>query len=186
MSASEMYSSELPDLKGLMSKLDAMNEESNKAIRKGINRGGDIILAEQKRLISGKSGRLEKAFKKSKLIVGKKGDVGISTGYQEDSFNTQASHGKKYWQKESVGVIGLTFEFGRPGESPQRSGKTMKQTRKRKKNKKSEAVPTEVEINKGLIVPVPHIRRGFDNKVEEAVNATAEELESAIDKVMNK
>lgn len=182
----EIFTSELPDLKGLMGKLDAMDEESNKAIRKGIDRGGNVILAEQKRLIRGKSKRLEKALKKSKLIVGKKGTVGVSTGYQEDCFSTEESHGEQYWKKESDGVMGLTYEFGRPGESPQRSGKTMKQKRKRKKNKKSDAVLTEVEINKGLIVPVPHVRRGFDNKIEEAVNATAEELESAIDKVMNK
>jgi hypothetical protein len=72
----------------------------------------------------------------------------------------------------------------------------MKQKRKRRKKvpvtsnrknakgwKYSEAKLTEVEINKGLIAPVPHVRRGFDNKVEEAVNAAADILEKAIEGV---
>lgn len=181
MSAEEMFHSELPDIRSMINKLNAFDEKANKAIRDGINKGGDIILAEQKRLIStqkvGK--RLSKALKKSRLTVSKKHFVSVSTGYQEDSFNVGA--GDKYWQKESDGIIGLTYEFGRPGQSPQRSGKTMKQKRKRRK---SEAEPTEVTIKKGAIAPVPHVRRGFDNKVEEAVNAVAQELETALDEVM--
>lgn len=197
MSSEEMFHSELPDIRAMINKLNAFDEKANKAIRDGINKGGDIILAEQKRLIStqkvGK--RLSKALKKSRLTVSKKHFVSVSTGYQEDSFNVGA--GDKYWQKESDGIIGLTYEFGRPGQSPQRSGETMKQTRKRRKKipvssnrknakgwKYSEAEPTEVTIKKGAIAPVPHIRRGFDNKIEEAVNAVAQELEKALDEVM--
>lgn len=197
MSAEEMFNSELPDIRSMINKLNAFDEKANKAIRDGINKGGDIILAEQKRLIStqkvGK--RLSKALKKSRLTVSKKHFVSVSTGYQEDSFNVGA--GDKYWQKESDGIIGLTYEFGRPGQSPQRSGETMKQKRKRRKKvpsssnrknakgwKYSEAEPTEVTIKKGAIAPVPHVRRGFDNKVEEAVNAVAQELETALDEVM--
>ena len=185
MSAEEMFHSELPDIRSMINKLNAFDEKANKAIRDGINKGGDIILAEQKRLIStqkvGK--RLSKALKKSRLTVSKKHFVSVNTGYQEDSFNVGA--GDKYWQKESDGIIGLTYEFGRPGQSPQRSGETMKQKRKNAKGwKYSEAEPTEVTIKKGAIAPVPHVRRGFDNKVEEAVNAVAQELETALDEVM--
>ncbi len=190
MSAEEMFHSELPDIRAMINKLNAFDEKANKAIRDGINKGGDIILAEQKRLIStqkvGK--RLSKALKKSRLTVSKKHFVSVSTGYQEDSFNVGA--GDKYWQKESDGIIGLTYEFGRPGQSPQRSGGTMKQTRKRRKKipvsskrknakgwKYSEAEPTEVTIKKGAIAPVPHIRRGFDNVVEKAAEAVANKIE---------
>ena len=198
MSAEEVFHSDLPDLKKLISQLDAMDEKANQAIRSGVNKAGDIILAEQKRLISshdvGK--RLSKALKKGQLYFNKKGTAVITTGYQSDSFNVGS--GDKYWQKESDGIIGLTYEFGRPGQSPQRSGKTMKQKRKRRKKvsvsskrknakgwKYSEADLTEVTIKKGAIAPVPHVRRGFDNKVEEAVNAVAEILEEAIEKSIN-
>lgn len=190
----DFFSSEIPDLKALINTFNMSNEVVNKAVIKGIHAGADIILAEQKRLIIGTSSRLAKALKKGKMSVTKKGNVGISTGYQEDSFNVGA--GDKYWQKESDGIIGLTYEFGRPGQSPQRSGETMKQKRKRRKKvpsssnrknakgwKYSEAEPTEVTIKKGAIAPVPHVRRGFDNKVEEASNAAvdivAEALENA-------
>ena len=37
MSADDMFSSTLPDLKGLMKKLDAMNEKQNSAMIKGTN-----------------------------------------------------------------------------------------------------------------------------------------------------
>lgn len=199
MSAEEVFHSELPDIRSMIKKLDAFDERANKVIRDGINRGGDIILAEQRRLIgSQKVGkRLSKAIKKSRLTVSKKNKkfVSVSMGYQEDSFNVGS--GDKYWQKESDGIIGLTYEFGRPGQSIQRSGKTMKQKRKRRKKipvsskrknakgwKYSEAELTDVEIKKGSIVPVPHIRRGFDNKIEEAVNAVAQEFENVIEEVM--
>lgn len=196
MSAEVVFHSDLPDLKKLIKQLDVMDEKANQAIRRSVGKAGDMILAEQKHLISqhavGK--RLSKALKKGKIYTDKKGTVGVSIGYQPDSFNVGS--GDKYWQKESDGVIGMTYEFGRPGQSPQHSGKTMKQKRKRRKKvpvtsnrknakgwKYSEAKLTEVEINKGLIAPVPHVRRGFDNKVEEAVNAAADILEKAIEGV---
>ena len=198
MSAEEVFHSELPDIRSMIKKLDAFDERANKAIRDGINRGGDIILAEQRRLIgSQKVGkRLSKAIKKSRLTVSKKNKnfVSVSMGYQEDSFNVGS--GDKYWQKESDGIIGLTYEFGRPGQSPQRSGETMKQKRKRRKKvsvsskrknakgwKYSEAEPTEVTIKKGAIAPVPHVRRGFDNKVEEAADAAVNIVVQALEKV---
>ena len=198
MSAEEVFHSELPDIRSMIKKLDAFDERANKVIRDGINRGGDIILAEQRRLIgSQKVGkRLSKAIKKSRLTVSKKNKnfVSVSMGYQEDSFNVGS--GDKYWQKESDGIIGLTYEFGRPGQSPQRSGETMKQKRKRRKKvpvsskrknakglKYSEAEPTEVTIKKGAIAPVPHVRRGFDNKVEEAADAAVNIVVQALEKV---
>ena len=74
MSAEEVFHSELPDIRSMIKKLDAFDERANKAIRDGLNRGGDIILAEQRRLIgSQKVGkRLSKAIKKSRLTVSKK------------------------------------------------------------------------------------------------------------------
>lgn len=198
MSAEEVFHSEMPELKELIKKLNMFDEKNNLALREGISNGADIILAEQRRLISGhKVGRrLAGAIKKGRLYVTKKGVVGTTIGYQSDSF--KVGSGDKYWQKESAGIIGMTYEFGRPGESRQRSGETMKQKRKRRKKipvrsnrknakgwKYSEAVPTEVEISKGMIAPVPHIRRGFDNKKEEAAELLFRELENAIERAWN-
>ena len=160
MSADDMFSSTLPDLKGLMKKLDAMNEKQNSAMIKGINKGADVILAEQKRLISAKSKRLENALKKSRVIISKN-KVSVASGYQADAFSGE----------NSIGVMGMTYEFGRPGKSRGRDKETMKQTRHGE----------EVDVKKGLIVPVPHVRRGFDNKVEEAADACIETVEEVLD-----
>lgn len=173
-SGESVFTSTLPDLKGLLKKLDAAKDSSNEAIRQGINKGADIILEEQKRLIRGKSKRLADAIKKSDIAVSKKtGTVSVSTGYQGDCFNT--AMGGKYWQKESVGIVGLVHEFGRPGESPGRTDPVMKQTRNGKK----------VKVKKGLIVPTPHIRRGYDIKIGEAAEACAEIFEEEIGRSMD-
>lgn len=175
MSAEEVFTVKVPDLNKMIKDLEALDKRSNEAIRRGINKGADIILEEQKRLIRGKSKRLADAIKKSDIAVSKKtGTVSVSTGYQEDSFNT--AMGDNYWKKESVGIVGLVHEFGRPGESPERTGSTMKQRRRGK----------EVIVDKGIVVPTPHIRRGFDNKVEEAAQAAAQELENTLNEEYDK
>lgn len=172
-SGESVFTSTLPDLKGLLKKLDATKDSSNEAIRRGVNAGADIVMEEQKRLIRGKSRRLADAISKSGIVVEKKGAVSVSTGYQEDCFNV--GQGKEYWKRESVGIIGLVHEFGRPGESPGRTDPVMKQTRNGKK----------VKVKKGLIVPTPHIRRGHDIKIGEAAEACAEIFEEEIGRSMD-
>ena len=41
----------------------------------------------------------------------------------------------------------------------------------------------EVEVLKGTIQPQPHIRRGFDNKVNEAVKGVIESVDSELKKL---
>lgn len=138
------------------------------------------------------------------------GSLSITTGYHEDAFNytdtsrkTQRSykvsrqgikHDGDYWKfadKERPGIIGMMYEFGRPGKSRMRSGSQMKQIRLRIPNKGEKrkywlkAVPKEVEIEKGKISPRPHIRRGFDNKIREVTEKTIEALERETGKVFN-
>ena len=202
-----IFSTETPDLKSLIDSLDMMKDYQRTALIDGMHEAGNIIIAEQKRLISGKSKRLEQAIGHDGVGSYKESDIFnpvtlekdnrsayyIRCGYLEDAFETDKDG-------FNPGVIGLMYEFGRPGESniAKRQSKTVKQKRKRRKKirvsskrknakgwKYSEAEPAEVEINKGIIVPVPHVRRGFDNKVEEAVNAVAEVLEEAIEKSIN-
>ena len=40
----------------------------------------------------------------------------------------------------------------------------------------------EVEVNKGTIQPVPHIRRGFDNKVKQAAETVISEVQAEINR----
>ena len=179
----EVFSSDMPELQSLIKKLDVFDEETNKAVRTAMHKGADIIMNEQKRLISGKSERLAAAISKSKVYATKKGGIGVSTGYQGGAFKT---NGDGF----NPGIVGMVFEFGRPGSSSaKRSSDKMKQVRKRIPNKKTtkrsewKAVPTEVEISKGTIQAVPHIRRGFDIKKEEAVNIVLDAVNREIDKL---
>lgn len=180
----EVFSSDMPELQSLIKKLDVFDEETNKAVRTAMHSGADVIMREQKRLISGKSERLAAAISKSKVYATKKGGIGVSTGYQGGAFKT---NGDGF----NPGIVGMVFEFGRPGSSSaKRSSDKMKQVRKRIPNKKTakrskweKAVPTEVDISKGTIQAVPHIRRGFDIKKEEAVNIVLDAVNREIDKL---
>ena len=149
----ETFSSNLPDLKAFINKLNLFDKNINKAVRTALNDSADMILAAQKQLISSKSQKLANEITKGKIYITKKGVLGISTGYQRSAFK-ETSNGK------NLGVIGLTFEFGRPGSSRTRKGSTMKQ--------------------KGTIAAVPHIRRGFDMKINAACNNVIEKVKNEI------
>lgn len=182
MSAEEMFSSNIPDVQKLIKELDMMNDDINRIVRDAVNKGADIILAEQRRLAPYK---LSEYIAKGAIYTNRKGVVGITVGYQPDVFKPDEK-GRRY------GLIGMTYEFGRPGTSDRRSSPKMKQTRKRIPNKKTakrknwkEAVPTEVEISKGTIQPVPHIRRGFDNVKEQAAQAAWDSITSELENIFN-
>lgn len=170
MSLYNTFSSTLPDFQSFMKKLNAMDEKQNEAMRKGLSKGADIVLDEQQCLISGKSKRLKNAVRKSKLTVTKKNNISYSTGYFDDVFTEDADG-------FNAGVVGTMYEYGRPGKSDsRRQSLTMKQTRNGK----------EVEVKKGSVAPVPHIRRGFDNKLEAAANACMDTVSDALEKEWNK
>lgn len=182
MSADEFFSMELPDIQGLIKDLNLLDENVNKAVRNGLHKGADIILAEQKRLAPDKLD-LAKHISKGNVYVTKNGVLGVAVGYLSDAFVPDENN-------INHGVIGSMYEFGRPGQTPERSDKEMEQKRKRIPNKKSakrkdwkKAVPTRVKINKGTIQAQPHIRRGFDNVVEQAAQAVIDAISSEIDKL---
>lgn len=162
-----MFTSELPDLQGLIKQLNLLEPNVNAAVRQAMKSGAEIIMKEQKRLISGKSPELAEAISSSGVYSNRKNELAVTTGYQSDAF--QEHDGK------NLGIIGLTYEFGRPGQSSQRSGNKMTQVRN----------GVQVEVKKGKIEPIPHIRRGFDNKIEEAANLTSEALEKEVAKVFD-
>lgn len=137
----------------------------------------------------------------------------VTIGYHEDAFNYEQTknhdnrtyttsrngivHDGDYWKsasRDKPGIIGMVYEFGRPGKSSahHRNSKTMKQIRMRIPNKKDtkrkywkKAVPTEVDWNKGTIQPRPHIRRGFDNKVNAAVQVLLDHINNALNRAGN-
>ena len=108
----------IPDLSKFMKSLDMLDENVSKAVVTGLKKGAEIIVNAQKRRISAKSQRLADAISKSRIYTTKKGSVGISTGYHAKAF-------KKDKDGFRAGIVGMVFEFGRPGKK----GDTMKQVR---------------------------------------------------------
>jgi hypothetical protein len=161
-----MFSSELPDLQSMIKKLDMFDENVNQNVRNTMNSASNEILNEQKRLILTKSKKLADAISCSGVYTTKKSVIGVKIGYQSGAFE---DNGAGF----NAGVIGTMYEFGRPGQSSsQRSKTTMTQIRNGK----------EVTVRKGTISAIPHIRRGFDNKVESA----AKKIVEAVDKELKK
>lgn len=169
MPTDDFISCDFPNLDGFIKQLDLMNKNVNKAIRAAMYTGADMIKNEQKRLISGKSRRLSAVIDKSEIEATKSGSLKVTSGYQANAFETD---GKGY----NPGVVGMTYEFGRPGQSAQRSGPTTS----RKINGK------RVTVKKGAIQPVPHIRRGFDNVKGQAAQTVIEAYNREIDKLGDK
>ena len=158
----DTFSSDIPDFSKFMKSLDMLDENVNKATRNGLNKGADIIVNAQKRHISSKSQRLANAISKGKIYVTKKGNIGISTGYHAKAF-------KKDKDGFQAGIVGMVFEFGRPGKK----GDTMTQ----KRNGET------VTVKKGAIQPISHIRQGFDENVEQASQIVINSVSAEIDKL---
>lgn len=202
MSADETFSMDTPDLEGFIKELDMFDENVNNALRTGLHEAGDMICQAQKRLIESKPAsvsegkykkytrtskyrlkRLSEAISTGNVYTTKSGALGITSGYQADAFKTDS-------EGFNAGLVGMVTEFGRPGKTSQRSGSKMKQVRKRIPNKKTakrkdwdQAVPTEVEIEKGTIQPYPHIRRGFDAVKDRAAQVLIDAYNTEIDKL---
>lgn len=160
------FSSDFSDIDKMIKQLDLMSENVNKGVREALSESADSIMKEQKRLIEGTSKLLAKAISKSRVYADKHNVLGVTTGYQANAFKAGEDG------KTSPGLVGMIFEYGRPG---QKGNTTMKQKRGDK----------EVEVTIGLIDPVPHIRRGFDNKSGEAVEHLASRLQQELDKTFD-
>lgn len=159
----EIFSTNMPDLQSFIRELDLFDENVNKALRTAMHEAGNMICLAQRRLV--KSQRLAAAITTGRVYTTKKGSLNISVGYQPEAFKTDGDG-------FNPGVVGMVTEFGRPGQSPQRSGDTMKQTRGGKK----------YTVKKGTIQPRPHIRPGFDSTKE----AAAQKLINAYSAEINK
>ena len=111
-----------------------------------LNEGADIIVGEQKRIISGKSAKLASLINKGKVRVTRKNNAIISMGYSSEAL------------KE--GFEGVVIEFGRPGV----------------KRKGIDKLGRKI----GKMEAVPHIRKGFDLKKEEATQIAVNKLDEIL------
>ena len=164
-SFSETLSMDDSDIGKLISSLDLMKEDVRGAVAEGLRAGAEIIAAEQRRLAGEISSKLPPAISVGKIETTKKGRLRIASGYLH--FNGSDS--------KDPAVIGSVFEYGRPGKSkahsdPKRYWSYVSKTGKR----------VEMEQLKGKIEPRPHIRRGFDNKKEEACRVLEDRVNSVI------
>ena len=166
--SNEFFSMELPDLDSFIKKLDMYDRQQNEALRTALHQVGDNMKQAQKRRISGvKVGdKLSEYITCGAVYTTEKGSLGIRSGYQAEAFKTDSDG-------FNPGVVGMTWEFGRPGQSPRRSGATMTQTRNGKR----------VEVNKGAIQPVPHIRAGADDTFEQNWQTLVNAANSVTDKL---
>lgn len=155
------FSTDCPDLQAFIKSLDLLDDKINNAVREAMHSAADIIVNEQRRLVSNHPS-LVPFVTKSPLRVSKKNKVYINCGYQANAFDEGL--------KKNMGEYGMAVEFGRPGHG-KRSGKTMIQTRYGK----------QVTVNKGTIQPQSHIIRGFENKANEASNAVIEAVNRVLD-----
>lgn len=160
----EIFSTNMPDLQSFIKELDLFDENVNRALRTAMHEAGNMICLAQRRLV--KSQRLAAAITTGQVYTTKKGSINISVGYQPEAFKTDGDG-------FNPGVVGMVTEFGRPGQSPQRSGDTMKQTRGGKK----------YTVKKGTIQPRPHIRPGFDSTKEAAAQKLIDAFNAEINKL---
>ena len=159
---------EMPDLQGLIQRLNMFDQKQNEAARKALDDIGDNIANAQRRLIQGVKGgdKLARNITRSRIYTTKKGVLGVKAGYQAGAFKTDSNG-------FNAGLVGVIREFGRPGQSARRSGKTMTQTRNGKK----------VTVSKGTIQSHPHIRPGFDQTLEANVQTLVNAVNEVVDKL---
>ena len=168
MAAEEAFSMEMPDLQGLIQRLNMFDQKQNEAARKALDDIGDNIANAERRLIQGVKGgdKLARNITRSRIYTTKKGVLGVKAGYQAGAFKADS-------EGFNPGLVGMMREFGRPGKSTYRSKPTMTQTRNGKK----------VEVSKGTIQPHPHIRLGFDQTLEQNVQTLVDAANAVIDKL---
>lgn len=160
----EIFSTNMPDLQSFIRELDLFDENVNKALRTAMHESGNMICLAQRRLV--KSQRLAAAISTSDVYTTKDGALGITSGYQSSAFKSDSDG-------FNPGLVGMVTEFGRPGESPQRSDP---ETNRRVKGK-------TYKVKKGTIQPYPHIRRGFDAVKDRAAQVLIDAYNAEIDKL---
>lgn len=171
----DFFSMDFSDLGQLIKELDMFDERCNHAVLNAIHKAGDMIEAEQKRIISDVSKELPNFIMQGNVYLTKKDTVGITVGYQSNVFEYDENG-------FNPGIVGTMFEFGRPGKS-NNSRRSDKYRYWHYYNKKGTFV--FMKQLKGTIQPRSHIRRGFDNVKEQVVQMVIDSVMSELGKIFN-
>ena len=90
------------DINRLIADLDMMDDAVAERVATGLREGAEIIVQEQRRLISGRSSKLPELIKAGKIRKARSGSYTIACGYDSQAI--------------AEGFEGLIMEFGRPGK----------------------------------------------------------------------
>lgn len=162
--AKEFFKFDFSAIRKLRKALEGLDKDAMAAAEDGVKEAGKMIRDAQRQYApQGLAQSINFRVKKTST-----GMPYAESGYLEDAWDSADGV-----YSHSQGYRGTVKEYGVPGESPQRSGLTYK---KRRKNGKV------VTITKNPMPAQPHIRRGYDEKVEAACKLVEEKIEKAIDK----
>ncbi len=148
----DFITADYPDIDSFIKELDMFDENVNKALRSSIHICGEKIAGAQKRKIRFKSKRLADAISVGSVYTTEDGALGITVGYQSSAFDVDYDTDNP----TRIGVVGLVYEFGRPGQSSatRSSPETYRHI--------NGDIFSGFKVKKGTIRPIPHIRSGFD------------------------
>lgn len=144
--------------------LDNLDKTVQRAVETGMNAGAKIIQQEQKRLILARPNKDGASLSKLASLIKidnnirkrRTGEYKIFVGYSKEAVK-QAP--------ESV-----IIEFGRPSLYRKNVNFKIKQVRNGK----------EVEVTNGYIPEYSHIRRAWDNKIDEATQAVIDSIDTEL------
>lgn len=173
------FKAELPDIQTFIRNLNLLDENINKAVRDGLHKGAERIASAQRRLAPY---NLSQYIAAGDIYVTKKGNLGVICGYV--GIDYKELHGLTH--SVSPFVLGRIFEFGRPGNSSTFRKDKYRYYHRYNKRRAKKTGGSGLEIFKGLkgaIQPQPHIRRGFDEAIEEAVQILIDSVTAEIDKL---
>lgn len=169
---SDFITSSFPDIDSFIKELDMFNENANKALRSAVRTCGDMIAGAQRRKIQYKSKRLASAISAGNIYTTEDGAIGIKVGYQSWAFEVDYDTDNP----TRLGIIGLVYEFGRPGQSS--ATRSNPETYRHINGNAS-----GFKVKKGTIQPIPHIRRGFDEIKPYCVKILINAYNAEIDKL---
>lgn len=141
---------------------DRLDENVQRAVKKGMVAGAKIIQQEQKRLIlarpnkDGSSSRLANYIKVGELTSSRDGTCRITIGYNKEVIKQHPE--------------GVVIEFGRPSLYRKNVNFEVEQVRNGK----------TVKVKNGYIPEHSHIRRAWDNKIKEAAQAVVDCVDSEL------
>lgn len=171
MSGDDVFSMDMPDLNEFVQSLDLLKKEVRQAVTEGIKEGAGIIREEMKRLAEPINIQLPNYIVSGDIETTKSGRLKVRTGYD---------YSPGYEDPGWI-VVGMTYEFGRPGQS---SSFRKNEYRFWSYRRLGKGKLISMKQKKGAIQPRSHIRRGHDNKVREASDALIKKVVNAEDNRM--